>query len=114
MTNTNILSNPYDQIGQAHNYGLDFVIKKLDVKKPTVQSIVNLTSQYIQQVTNSPQKNNYLLFYEFVGKQINFNNSVDFIEFLKKYTHQQSEKLPLSVESVSFIERILTGSPSFD
>jgi hypothetical protein len=107
MKNTKQVSNPYYEIGLLHNEGLDFVIQNLPPMEPVlIEKIIQLSSQNLQIINNTPAKLSQAIYFDFIASTINKLNQIPFEILLKEYK--------VSVESTCFINEILNVSPDFD
>lgn len=106
MENKQIISNPYKSVGLLHNKGLDFIITKLNPKKFSIDNVIDLNSQYLQDVEGNFSKANYLKWFEFTASQLNAIEQIPFNEFITEGK--------ISKEASFFINEILGMSGDFD
>ncbi|AZA84044.1 hypothetical protein C1637_16265 [Chryseobacterium lactis] len=70
MATTSILSNPYNQVGQMHNDGMQFVIGNINPSS-TIEQIVQSCASYVQKLSDNSSSEAYVNWNAFISESIN-------------------------------------------
>ncbi|MXS71528.1 hypothetical protein GSF70_09895 [Flavobacteriaceae bacterium W22] len=70
MGTTSILSNPYNQVGQMHNDGMQFVSGNINPSS-TIDQIVQSCALYVQKLSDNSSSETYVNWNAFISESIN-------------------------------------------
>lgn len=101
------MSNPYQEVGELHNAGLDYVINNLEKDQPvTIHRIIELVSKYLQSVKDDDSDYSKAVYYKLVSNTVNRLNIVPMEELFRETRNCR--------ESICYLNEIQKISEDFD